>query len=280
MKHMGLSMASYDPEATVFFEKHQELIRRAYEGICNPDELETIKKNDDIIHYGGLYPSHNYAWMQNANVYLLGPADMDELIKVNELQREKFYLYCRLSSELSNMKGAARDKYLAVVSEIDKFLAELGKRSFKNIINGNKEEFGEIKKSLLDDFNEGLKEAREKCTVGVNNGRKFVDSSDDDSCYSYINSNAYDTEGNYISNFVKKFVEKNRFTELSLIDIESLKEIRRILNEYATKFANMSDEEFMEYKLSQMHLSEEEIEKYEAKVTDFLESEKIYNGRG
>jgi hypothetical protein len=263
VKRMRLTL--YNPLENVVFNKHLDLISKVYEGICSLDKLKEIK-NSNKYNYRGLGPFIS-STIETDDTYLLSPTDMDELIELNELQRERCYLYCRLSSELNIMKDRTRDRYLLAVSEINKFMEELDKRSYKNITNGNNLE-NVTKKSLLDEFNEGYKKAQEKCNIGV-----------DEVCRRTVNDDAFDTEGKYVVDFVKEFVSNNRRAEASLIDIESLNEIRKILNKYACDFDNMTDEEFMVYKLRQMHLTEEEIETFEVKVEEILESIEISKGK-
>ncbi len=263
VKRMRLTL--YNPLENVVFNKHLDLISKVYEGICSLDKLKEIK-NSNKYNYRGLGPFIS-STIETDDTYLLSPTDMDELIELNELQRERCYLYCRLSSELNIMKDRTRDRYLLAVSEINKFMEELDKRSYKNITNGNNLE-NVTKKSLLDEFNEGYKKAQEKCNIGV-----------DEVCRRTVNDDGFDTEGKYVVDFVKEFVSNNRRAEASLIDIESLNEIRKILNKYACDFDNMTDEEFMVYKLRQMHLTEEEIETFEVKVEEILESIEISKGK-
>ncbi len=244
--------------------KHENVFEKAKEGMYNSDELQALL---------------------NGGEYSFSQEDIQNLMRINYTQREKFYVYCSLliDSELRDIQNDTRIRFLNIGNAIEKFKEEKGKKSLTSIARGNLgvKTLNDSGKTLYDEFMEGMDYASTHILKGVNNGSTpFAGMSPSIYTYSSVDNNSFDSETLYARKFVDDFIEKNRSTIVSIQDLESLDEINKYVNERAYELYRMDDIEFLEYEKRQMHLSEEEKEMFEAKVSEFRESEKIYNGRG
>ena len=244
-------------------KKHEKICERAKAGKFNSDELQALLNNGE---------------------YCFNQEDIQSIMQINYLQREKFYVYCSLliDTEFSEMQNSTRVNFLNIGWKIDKLKETKGKTSLTSIARGNLgvRSSNSTGKTLYDEFMEGMKYASEHILKGVNNGRNSAFGENSIYDYSHVDSYSFDSDGDYAFNFVVSFINENQYKDVSLQDIESLDKIKEYLNKRAYDIYLMDDIDFLEYKKAQMHLSEEEKEMFEAKVTEFKESERIYNGRG
>lgn len=232
--------------------KHEKMCEFAKAGMFNFDELKGLLSSGD---------------------FLFSNEDIQTLMQINHIQRERFYVYCSLASDHSfnYLEKETCDKYDSVCSSIDSFKDRSFKTNIESIIRGDLIDSSSNKEgpTLYDKFKGGMDYASKHMLIGVECNPSA----------NTVRGYSYDSQQAFASSFISDYIKKNRNKIIPLRDVESLNKISDYMKKQVKNITCMSDEDFLEHKINQMHLTDEEREKFNYKVSQFIESERVYSGR-